>query len=722
MFDFPWFWTLVGLALFLGVGRRAGGDAFVLGQLDRAVGWARGGSGHCPHEGCYAVVAHPIYVCPRCGRGHPILRPTREALFWSPCPCGQRLPTLFWLGKGDLARRCPFCQGSLPDRNAEAAHIPIYGGASAGKTMFWASATWSLLERPWRGSTARLFPPSRHDGFVKRARARFEAGRVEAKTAEVAPAASTIVLSQGADTTPVHLYDSAGEAGDSEAQLLEAHDFLGHITGLIIVVDALSLGSLKERYEAAGGADRSATTSGVPAEKTVTRLINVLRPLYAPTPRARISRPVAVVLTKVDLPGLTDALGVALGGADDPAPPRASAGADDPAPPRASAGADDSARLRAWLGRHEPHLAGLLDSHFSNVRFFAVSALGHDDIGRRAFAPKGVLTPLAWLLAPLLSRRRRLTTRLARTVTEGAVAAAVIATLVLTPLVAVAVGSYHRATGALAARRKAAHERARAAAWARAAAQAADHKLDRTAREQALIAFLADYPVNPYARLAREHLEDLQLGLEPVMARVQLGNLSRFGFALDKTEVTVAAYRACVERGPCRRDSFLTNSDNRYCNWGHADRDHHPMNCVDWFGARTFCLARGKRLPKGREWEMANTLSLLGGMPHSLVPTCAVAVLNDGATTGTVGYSTAGCGRGSTWPVGSKPLPADGFGLFDMTGNVSEWTFDWFLPGTQRTIWGGAWTDPPEAVRPARRWGVDPQAKDARIGFRCARS
>src|SRR5262245_22838686 len=48
-------------------------------------------------------------------------------------------------------------------------------------------------------------------------------------------------------------------------------------------------------------------------------------------------------------------------------------------------------------------------------------------------------------------------------------------------------------------------------------------------------------------------------------------------FCMDKTEVTVAAYRGCVDKKACTEPN-----EGGHCNSGVAGRDDHPINCVDW--------------------------------------------------------------------------------------------------------------------------------------------
>ena len=90
----------------------------------------------------------------------------------------------------------------------------------------------------------------------------------------------------------------------------------------------------------------------------------------------------------------------------------------------------------------------------------------------------------------------------------------------------------------------------------------------------------------------------------PLFAALALG---AHGVQLDATEVTTAQYARCVDAGGCSKDE-LTLSDwgpSKFCNWGKPGREQHPINCVDWSQASSFCAWAGKHLPTDEEWDAA---------------------------------------------------------------------------------------------------------------------
>jgi len=150
------------------------------------------------------------------------------------------------------------------------------------------------------------------------------------------------------------------------------------------------------------------------------------------------------------------------------------------------------------------------------------------------------------------------------------------------------------------------------------------------------------------------------------------------------------------------------------------DADYIPVRYVNWYQALGFARAMDLWLPTEAQWERA-----------AKGPTGSARY---GTATGKLDPSQARYNSNSPGPVGS--YPANGFGLFDMAGNLWQWAMDWYqdsyqgLPnrdpigpqsGMYRVKRGGSWCEYSEhSLRAAHRFVAPPYLGDNTIGFRLA--
>ena len=206
-------------------------------------------------------------------------------------------------------------------------------------------------------------------------------------------------------------------------------------------------------------------------------------------------------------------------------------------------------------------------------------------------------------------------------------------------------------------------------------------------------------------------------------------------FEIDKFEVTTVQFLKFV----------LATNRPPLIDWQYDGGNfqetmvNHPVMHVSWFDADAYCQWASKRLPTSAEWEKAAR-----GEDGRIYPWG-----NESA-----GLSRANFGRtGLSGPVRDRPerlllyppiISVDKYenavspyGVFQMAGNVAEWTADWYDPdyyknapnrnpkgperGTHKAFRGGGWIDSTPSVRPAQRNGADPDTKMNWLGFRCAR-
>ncbi len=204
-----------------------------------------------------------------------------------------------------------------------------------------------------------------------------------------------------------------------------------------------------------------------------------------------------------------------------------------------------------------------------------------------------------------------------------------------------------------------------------------------------------------------------------------------------KTDVTVAAYKACAFAGACSPAAETRDEGPQRCNWKNQRMDH-PMNCVSWAESGQFCKWIGGRLPSTAEWEYAAT----SGRPGQKYPwgdspvdgkhadycdvNCAKAlgtVPSDGKNLdrwNKVGWidRSQDDGWATTAPVGTYPQGATAWGLLDMAGNVWQWTSTESGDG-KREVRGGSWDNAPASLVTSRRLPWPEGATDSGMGFRC---
>ena len=219
---------------------------------------------------------------------------------------------------------------------------------------------------------------------------------------------------------------------------------------------------------------------------------------------------------------------------------------------------------------------------------------------------------------------------------------------------------------------------------------------------------------------------------------------------------------------------WATNHGYGFVNAGSGKVANHPVQTVDWYDTVKWCNARsqqagltpvyytdagltqvytngqvtvyvnwaakGYRLPTEAEWEKAAR----GGLSGQRFPwgnTISESQANYYGATNSYSYDLGPNGYNAAFTNGVPPYTSpvgyfapNGYGLYDMAGNVWEWCWDWYgtpyaggsdprgpASGSLRVLRGGNWNSSANYTRCASRYGYNPNNASSSVGFRCVR-
>ena len=193
-------------------------------------------------------------------------------------------------------------------------------------------------------------------------------------------------------------------------------------------------------------------------------------------------------------------------------------------------------------------------------------------------------------------------------------------------------------------------------------------------------------------------------------------------FAIHTTEVTQQFFKDVMSK---------IDSTKRIQDRSTFTGARHPVHNITWNDAQAFCKAIGGDLPTEAQWEFAGRADNNEG---------ALWNLDEDPNPGMYAiYKANSYSRGKKSPeYGPQPVStkkSNAWGIFDMSGNVAEWTRDKYfmfsvwvessnptgaMMGSTKVYKGGSWKDKESLLNLTERDDEDPRYWSDAIGFRCA--
>ena len=216
----------------------------------------------------------------KCNAEHDSLWPSEYGILNRTCKCGEELPTTFFNGRSRLMASCPSCKNTIESLEARPIVIPIIGAPSVGKTFFVFSMVYYIKEILTKKTGYKFDFMNTYNFFLSKNNAK----------------------------SLLFFYDSAGEAF-TNTQHLSQHKFYNYFHGLIFIIDPFSIPDIFNEYNSQLSTNTSIRPSSYPLEDVYDASIINLEKSYGFKVTEKITKPVAILLSKVDAFDLQNKIG-----------------------------------------------------------------------------------------------------------------------------------------------------------------------------------------------------------------------------------------------------------------------------------------------------------------------------------------------------------------------------------------------------------------------------
>lgn len=339
---------------------------------------------HCPH--CYATFNLPYFRCPHCGTIHKQLIPGDTGILVAKCSCGHFLSCSTLTKRSAYDAVCPKCNTDLAASNAQQFSIQVIGGNDCGKTSFIAAFQHIYLKIMLSKESIHVIGSPKKD--FAQLEGMFSRGTPISSSPDKVGVFNLVHSANGIPSQNLIFYDVPDEIVLSEQYEKNPLNF-GYTDGIIIMIDPLSIYSVREACKKTAERNVIDNYSGDSSEDIVLSFINKFSEISGRQARKMSSTPVAVLIAKSDISVVEKEIGLsAIKSQFDKNP---------------EIYQNDISFARNEICRNYLMKLGLvnvvnnLDSVFSTIGYYSVSSIGHMENAGCPFEPIGVIEPIAWL-------------------------------------------------------------------------------------------------------------------------------------------------------------------------------------------------------------------------------------------------------------------------------------------------------------------------------------
>lgn len=336
---------------------------------------------------CHSRFLIPMFMCPRCGAMHRKLVPGPYGIWKHRCNCGKKLSSTFLNGRSKIEAVCPDCYSMLVASDARPVVFQLIGGSKAGKTVFLSAFFHQYMEKLYANPNLDVSISEQYRPFFEELGEWYSGDDCPSTTQLNSQMYPILIDSSLGVKRQFSIYDIAGEmfdgfTADSQIQQQQFH----YCDGLLFLIDPFSSGKL--RMDRIRSGEDLSDFSEMAVEDVVTNFINYLIRTGHAKANARCNIPIAVLIAKADVREVKRLIGPAKINSVYRNNQDRYASYDE---------ARDKVCRKFLIDIGLSATVENLEAEFSNLHYFAVSAMGHRADGSE-YEPWGVMEAVEWML------------------------------------------------------------------------------------------------------------------------------------------------------------------------------------------------------------------------------------------------------------------------------------------------------------------------------------